>query len=109
MDYLMAFLVLLLLTDAVLTMVIIKRGIGYEANPLLKKLDVWLRSLGWGARWGWLVASKGLVLGLLWLFDALGYTRLPEGGVLLGLLTAWYLLIVVSNFRVLRGGRSFFQ
>lgn len=109
MDYLMLFLGGLVLADALLTMAIIKRGAGHEGNIGLTRFDAWLHARGWGARWGWLAVSRAAVLLVLAAFYFSGYAEYAEGGALLGLLTAWYALVVWSGVRVLRGGAPIFK
>ena len=105
-DSLVLLLVLLQLADAVLTRLIIKSG-GREMNPLLVRLDQWLREeFETGARWAWLAVAKGVAIAAILGAYVLGAWHTPEGGVLLGALMIYYAMVVRHNWREYREVKS---
>lgn len=98
-EMLIVLLLVLQAADAVLTRWIIKAG-GYEMNPLLVRLDDWLRAaLGTRARWAWLAVAKGGAIALILVAWAAGAWHEPAGAALLGAVSALYVVAVRRNWR----------
>lgn len=96
-------LTLLVLADGVLTLIVVRNGIGRERNKLLLRVDQWLHEHGWHARWGWLVGSRVFAWVILWGLYAFGVWHRPEFAAALG---AWVVVhgqVVFNNWRVLQG------
>lgn len=92
--YLAIALILLQVADAGTTYYVIKRG-GYEANPILNRLNNWLRGYT-NAKWAWLFLSKVFVAVAAWYLASTGQT------LQLAAVTLVYGYIIFNNIKVIR-------
>lgn len=87
-------LILLQIADAVTTYKAIKAG-GYEANPVMNKLNEFLRQYT-NAKWAWLLIAKALAAICILYLVRNGQT------ILMGFLICLYGWVIFNNIKVIR-------
>ena len=88
-------IVVLQFADLLTTYLAIRWG-GYEASPVLVRLDELMRRFT-NAKWAWLVAAKGAAVFIIDGAYAMGWMDGQNDGLVMGALAIFYAALIAHN------------